>query len=291
MILDFFADQGFWPNLVKQALAAGVVAALTFVISRAKGFWRGRTFRRIFGKGIKGSEDIVVSVPLWRAIPGDIPGDRSKKRFEKAGHPAPHFHYGPDEMYNRQDMFAAAHILNVLNTHLEKEVNYSNDYETPHWDQKTVVLIGAPSANEHVRYYLEELRQRRPNEVFPCFLVHDETDDASAGARIHDPKSGKEYRSDGKYDYGLVLRLPNVFSKNSNHFVFLIAGIHEWSTREAGRLFNARWNTLGQESWRRRLLRLLQPWTWHEPSPPAGFIFRMNHGEQGRGTGRSLDDD
>jgi hypothetical protein len=283
---DLFADQGFWFNLVKQLLAAGVVAGLTFLIARAKGFRRGRTFRRIFGKGIRNSEDIILSVPLWRAIPGN----RSEKRFIKAGHPAPRLHYGPDEMYNRQDMFAAAHVLNVLNTHLDKEVKYSNDYEKADWDQKTVVLIGAPSGNEHTRYYLDEHKQRRPKEVFPCFLEHNETDDTRAGARIHDPKSGKEYRSDEKYDFGLVLRLPNVFSKGSNHFVFVIAGIHEWSTREAGRLFNARWSTLGQEPWWRRLLRLLQPWTWHEPSPAAGFIFRMNYGEHGIGTGGSLDD-
>lgn len=247
-----------------------LIAILIWLWGHAKAFWRMRTFRKIFGKGIRNSDDIVVSVPLWRAIEGK----RHIPRFETAGRGAL---YGPDEMYNRQDMFAAAHVLNVLNTHLDKEVKYSNDWDTPDWDQKTLVLIGSSSANSHARYYLKVHAERRPDDVFPCFLefTGGETNELGALVCIHDRKSGKEYRSDNDWDYGLVLRLPNVLSKGSDHFVFLVAGIHEWSTREAGRLFNARWSTLGQEGRWRRFLRLVRPWKWYEPSPPAGFVFRM----------------
>ena len=286
MVLDSLMDAEFVKTLVKQLLAAGAAAGLGFALARGRHYLRMRKFRRVFGKQIRKGDDVVLSVPLWRAIPKS----RAESRFMKIGPGGIELAlYGPDQMYNRQDMFAAAHVLNVLNSHLANEVTYSNDAQSPHWDQKTLVLIGSPSSNFHARYYLDEHRERRPHDVFPFFCDITETDESRARACILDPRTGKEYRSDDKWDYGIVLRLPNVFSRRSDHFVFLVAGIHEWSTREAGRLFNGAWRTLEQQTWKRRLLRWLQPRKWREPSPPAGFIFQMSYGEDGIGTGSVLE--
>jgi hypothetical protein len=285
MIFDFFGGKEFAWSLAEKLLAGAVVAVLTLVFARGRQYLGMRKFKKIFGKGIANSDDVVLSVPLWSALPKS----REEPRFAKIGPSGTELSlYGPDQMYNRQDMFAAAHVLNILNSHLDEEVTYSNDSQSPQWDQKTLILIGSPTSNFHARYYLDTHVERRPQDVFPTSTEIAATDETGARACIVDPKTGTEYRSDGKHDFGLVLRLANVFSSDPDHFVFLVAGIHEWSTREAGRLFNTRWRTIGQTTPGRRLLRLLQPGKWHKPAPPAGFIFQMSYGEEGIGTGTVL---
>jgi hypothetical protein len=43
-------------------------------------------------------------------------------------------------------------------------------------------------------------------------------------------------------DYGIVLRLPNIFEGNRKFYIFLVGGIHAPSTREAARLLNELWS-------------------------------------------------
>jgi hypothetical protein len=278
-------DIDFLLPLVKNLLGAGAAAALVYLAGRLRHYRRKKIFQRCFGSGVVTAKDVVMTVPLWCSIEGE----RKVPRFvKKSPGRTEQRHYGPDQMYNRQDMLAAAHVLSVLNSHFEEEVSYSNDGEIAIWDQKTVVLIGSPLVNFHGQDYLDKYKQERPNDLFPYFLDRPERKQTGGDLEICDPRNGETYRSDDKNDYGLVLRLPNVFSKDATRHVFLIAGIHEWSTREAGRLFNAQWRTLGEEGLLRRLVRAVLPRRWQEAPAPAGFVFRMNWGENGIGTGMKL---
>ena len=267
--------------VVKYLLWPAATAIGGYAVGRARDLLRMRTFRRIFGKGVRKSEDVVVSVPLWRAIGSE----RSTPRFVTMDDGGPsQIHHGPDNMYNREDMFTAASVLNVIGNHLEKEIKYSDDTETPEWNKKTAILIGSPNVNFHARSYFRRHASERPNELFPNFRRIEKSDDASGGLCIYDPKTEKEFRCDKDTDYGLVLRVENVLSNNANHFVFLLAGINASSTREAGRLFNDQWSKLGKE---RPALRRLLLWIsfqlWRKAPPPLGFVFRMTRDMAGTG--------
>lgn len=294
MLEHIFSSPIFEHSAVKavEEITVGIVVAILggiagFFISRIGEAVRWIRFRAVFGKAITKADDIVLSVPLWLALPKS----RDTARFQKSGlNQAQQQLYGPDQMFNRQDMIAAAHILSVLNNHFESEVHYSNDTAGTNWDQKTLILVGSPISNLHAVRYLESHMAKRPQDNFPYFKTM--TEDETTGARgyIHDPSIGTDLRLDEKIDYGIVLRLPNIYSRSSNHYVFLVAGIDEWSTREAGRLFAEHWREIGQRKFGSALLGWLMFWKWRDRPPPTGFIFQMDcvakdRREEGCGTG------
>jgi hypothetical protein len=234
-------------------------------------------FRKTFGKHVRNATDIVVSVPLWRARP--LPN--REPRFLKTGaHHQDEKLYGPDEMFNRQDMLAAAHILDVVGRRFPKEVQYTNDSKNLDWSRSTILTIGSPIANLHAELILKMIKSRdaqTPNGQgdsamftdLPVFRDIVENGETGARSFIYDPASRKEYRSSQGVDYGLVLRLPNIFAAPKRFFIFFIAGIHACSTREAAAMFRKEWENLARRGNR-----------------PSGFLFKMKF--EMPGTGRIL---
>jgi hypothetical protein len=205
--------------------------------------YRKRSFWRTFGQGVRKPGDIVISVGLWTAIEGD----RCVPRFFKEDGLDLRQHYGPSRMYNVGDMGAAASVLSIVANHFPGPTTYTNDEDQTDWNAKTVIMIGTPVANVSTGYYLRRYAEQSFAEGLPSF--EDMSEDATNGARYSIRIPGKTadedkfLKSSARKDYGMIVRLPNIFAADGRFFVFLLAGIHDASTREAGRLLHAQWAT------------------------------------------------
>lgn len=232
-------EVGFVGDFAKSfVLASGSIVA-GYCIRSGVEYYRMRKFRRAFGQGVKKPDDLMISVPLWRALEGD----RSAARFLKAdSFGTREEYYGPGEMYNVDDMGAAAFLLNVIGNHFSEPVAYTNDAARADWNARTVLVIGSPAANYHARYYMRKYLEARNGLQIPHFV--DIVEDNVTGARAAVKVPGREdlMMSSEQKDYGLILRIPNIFSPDGRFFVFLIAGIHAASTREAARLLKELWS-------------------------------------------------
>jgi len=239
-------------------LIAGGGTALGFLYHRYRSFVRFRQFQKVFGRNVQESDDISISVPLWLAMERV----RSDQRFVKQDiFGNKEYLYGPSEMYNREDMIAAAFVINVLGRHFPNQVNYVNDSEELAWNRRSVVLVGAPTSNYHARFALAQTEE----EVLAKAVVFDEIDEGEHGSRcrLRYSQSGEIWQADDETDYGLVMRIRHPSQTDSHNFVFFVAGIHAESTREAGRIFSEYWQKLD------------------DGKSPNGFVFRMLRGVAG----------
>lgn len=260
-------------GIITSLLASGVFALGGFSWPKVERRYRLKRFRKTFGEDVQKAADIVVSVPLWRALPLK----NRESRFLKAGAHNHHEElYGPDEMFNRQDMRSAAYVVNVFGNQFAQEVKYTNDSEELSWTSKTVVIIGAPVANLHGALILATIRERIASKKsdqdgkdilknLPEFKDMKEDEKTGARSYIFDPVSGREFRASRATEYGMVLRIPNIFADPRRFFIFFVGGIHASSTREAGRLFNEHWTRLAKGA------------------TASGFIFEMAFEEPGTG--------
>jgi hypothetical protein len=248
---------GVFGDFLKGIFVASSSAIAGYALRSLVEYYRMRKFRKVFGSGVREPNDLMISVPLWQALEGD----RRVNRFLKADASGTREeYYGPSEMYNADDMVAAAYVLNVIGNHFSQPVEYTNDKADAKWNQKTVIIIGSPAANYHARYYMERFGLSLPH------FEHIEEDNVTgARAVVKIPETGEVKRSGGGKDYGLIVRMPNLFCGNGEFFVFLVAGIHAASTREAARLLNKEWN--------RKFLK----------TSSAGIVFEMDHGKEGTG--------
>lgn len=240
-------------------IAAGGTA-LGFLYQRYRKYVRFRKFQRVFGRNVEQADDVSISVPLWMAMERS----RSDQRFIKQDiFGNKEYLYGPSEMYNREDMIAAAFAINILGRYFPNQVNYVNDSEELAWNRRSIILIGAPTSNYHSRFALAQIG----NDVLSDAVMFEEIDEAQHGSRcrLRHPKSGETWQSDHETDYGLVMRVRHPSQTDDENFVFFVAGIHAESTREAGRMFSEFWKTLdGEEA-------------------PNGLVFRMLRGVAGTG--------
>jgi hypothetical protein len=237
--MDFWGSTHLVEDFLKGITVAAGSATVGYGLRGLIGYIHARRFRRVFGHGVLRPDDLMISVPLWRALEGS----RDVPRFLKAdsfGHRAEF--YGPSEMYNADDMVAAAYLLNIIGNHFSEPIMYTNDAMRADWNAKTVFILGSPTANYHARFYIDRFAAEKPNAMFPCFVDIKEDDVTGARVGIKLPDKRELLLSSKEKDYGLVLRFPNFFATNRNFFVFLIAGIHAPSTREAARLLNELWN-------------------------------------------------
>jgi hypothetical protein len=231
---------GFFGDFAKQFIVASGSIAAGYCMRSVVDLYHKRTFRRAFGQGVQRPTDIVISVPLWRALEHD----RSVPRFLKAdSFGARDEYYGPSEMYNVDDMGAAASVLSIIANYFPQQATYTNDAAQPDWNAKTVIIIGSPIANFHARRYIYRYMENHSIENIPSFeeIIEDSTTGARTVIRI--PGKDEPKRSSIEKDYGLLLRLPNIFCADGKHFVFILAGIHAASTREAARLLRELWPT------------------------------------------------
>jgi hypothetical protein len=240
-------------------VCAGVAG---YLLGRAKEFFRMRKFRMVFGHGVISSSDLTVSAPLWFAPDTK----REHPRFVKADYFGNRANlHGPDEVYSRDDMLAATYIINVIGNHFFELPLYSNDAEEPIWNSKTIIILGAPLANYHAKFYLDRIRSSKIYENIPIFAEFEETEETGSACCIHIPKSNTNFQFDKKRDYGVVLRIPSIFAAKKQNYVFIIAGISSYSTQEAGRLFNMLWPSLANKK------------------RANGFVFEMDYQKPGTG--------
>lgn len=219
-------------------IPAVVGVILTVSWARGQEGIRFRRLRKAFGRRITSHRDVAISVPLWIALENS----RLAVRFAKRDHlGAEEVYYGPDEMFNRNDMFATASVINLFGDFFSRPVLYINDRDEPAWADKAVVIIGAPVANFHSRRFCEDVMSN-PGLAFMPRLI-EVPEDSVTGARtmITIPSQGLEFQSSNEKDYGAVLRFANPYREEGEFYVFVVAGIHADSTQEAGRILREHW--------------------------------------------------
>jgi hypothetical protein len=233
-----YVSDGVGFFLKSAAVAAGSALA-GYCLRGAVDYYRMNKFKKVFGAGVKKADNLMISVPLWRALKND----RKVPRFLKADSSGTRAeYYGPDEMYNVDDMGAAAHVINVIGNHFTEPVTYTNDSIEADWKAKSVIIIGSPTANYHAEFYLTQFEARGTGAKLPQFIKIDEDEVTGARAAIKIPGEKEPRFSSSEEDYGVVLKMPNLYNREFN--VFLIAGIHAPSTREAARFVRQLWYEL-----------------------------------------------
>lgn len=219
------------------AVFAGLVgSAATVAWVKGQSAIRFRRLRKAFGRSISSHKDIMLSVPLWLGLTAP----RSTHRYARRSFDgSEEVHHGPDEMFNRNDMFAAASIINLFGDFFSKPIVYVNDRDEPNWAKSSVIIIGAPVANFHARRLLGALTPEQRDRL-PLFEAVPEDDKTGAKSRILVTISGREFSSNSQKDFGAVLRLSNPYSPLES-YIYIVAGIHAESTQEAARLLRDEW--------------------------------------------------
>jgi hypothetical protein len=248
-------------GIIQNAMWSVIAAILTVGYFYVLKNLRYRAFHSVFGYNVQDSNDIIITVPLWKALENTRTAPRFLKRQSHANYEEL---YGPSEMYSREDVVAAAHILSIIEKHLKKEVCYKNDSEEIIWGKGTIVIIGAPIANYHADCIINSDPIRKLNNI-PAFIDCEENDETKCRSYIFNPLSNKKYISTDNRDYGMVIRFPNVFADSPGYYIFVVGGIHAESTRESGKMFNENWKKLSNKD------------------GISGFIFEMSRGIPGTG--------
>ncbi len=229
--------------------------------------------RKAFGTIIKDGRGINISLPIWEAIRKE----RSEFRFLRNGPDGEsEKYYGPDVMINKNDMIAAKYVNDIfVDKFRHSPVAYVYDTDKPYLNDTTFIVIGSPKANFHVRYFLDYYPdssiKSAANPVLPYKFVDIEESEAT-GAKVKILKTidGKLFESDEHKDYGIVMRIINMHGKYKSNYIFIIAGIHETSTAEAGYMLKSHW----------------KKFVGH--APVKGFLFEMKRGHEY--TGKIIDD-
>lgn len=219
-------------------VASGIAGyALNHTLNFIKEKIKYRDLRACFGEVVHDADDIRLCVPLWTSK--DVNRDETRYlKQDSFGYSEPL--YGPNEVFNRNDVRATAYVVNLFGKYFSEQVEYTNDREPTDWNNKTVILIGGLIANLHARYYLDKKIPDLARKV-AHFIEIEETAESGQRCVIYDPLEKRRYASDDAVDYGVICRYENVFSAKGTSYVFVVGGIHEESTEEACLLLNRNW--------------------------------------------------
>lgn len=241
MLTEIVEIDAFVPAIVENIAVGAVGYGAKYSYDMLRIWYRYSRFRQIVGSGVKTEDNIIITVPLWRAL--DRP--RHEKRFLKADYMEGREElYGPDEMFNRQDMIGAASVLTVLGNYFENNIGYANDSEHISWAGHSIFCVGAPTSNFHTKLALE---RGLPKDRGVMFEDLDERVNFGRCCLV-DRSSAQRWVSNEHDDYGVVMRLPNFSANAGQHYVFVVAGLHAESTQEAGRMLEKHWKLLGKKS-------------------------------------------
>lgn len=216
----------------------GVVITSSFGIRR---YLRFRRLRAAFGRKIGQNKDIALSLPHWTTIPKS----RQETRFVRKDYGGiAHEYYGPDNVFAEKDVRAAASISSIFGDYFRKQLRLIADSDEANWEETTVITIGSPIANFHCERFYKQLASRKEYDAIPRFCCIEEDDtsksklkivlDAASLTPVPGHTLANELFSSDTVDYGIVLRLTNIHAPRGDHYVFVAAGIHAASTREAG---------------------------------------------------------
>ena len=193
----------------------------------------------VFGRGVSSPEGVIMSLGKWKTIPNV---NRSC-RFTKVTRNGYEEHYGPDDMVNVYDMRAAFFIDNVFAKNFRRSpIKHAFDDEEIDFREKTAILIGSQLANKHVNQLMEELERSKVIDRLPfSFERIEENSDSKAKLIIVNHIENCVYESSDDYEYGMIMRLQNIYCGNCAHYIFVVAGMHQESTEEAGFIFPTVW--------------------------------------------------
>lgn len=209
-----------------------VTFALGWFVQTLRKKLKFRTFCRVFGKVAEDSDNLIISIPLWRVQ--DAP--HSTVRFEKEGlEGGVEEDYGPNDTVSYDDLNATAQIASILAEFYPKPITYSLDNDRNlELEGKTIIMIGAPLANIRARGVFEIVE----TSLFD-YIDQEETAEHPARTAIRDKKKNTLYDCSGDREYSMVLRIPNY--RTPEGYFFIVSGPHASGTLAAATYLRTHW--------------------------------------------------
>ncbi|MBD3230241.1 MAG: hypothetical protein GF329_18830 [Candidatus Lokiarchaeota archaeon] len=187
-------------------------------------------FCKVFGKVVENSDNLVISIPLWRVK--EAP--RDTYRFRKIGIDGKEEkYYGPSDLVAFADLEAVNQISSFISKFYSDPVQFKldNDKNFKIFG-KTIIVIGSTVSNSLTRKILNS------NKHLPfCFEEQEETLEHPAALCIKDNKSKILYDCSWEWQYSMVMRIPN---KPMGYF-FIVAGPHAEGTLGAALFLKSNW--------------------------------------------------
>jgi len=210
------------------------VVAITFVLTKSHYYFtkyrKFKKFKAVFGSGVSLSKDIAFSLPLWSALKGENRGDRYNKSLHDSDGNIIHSEnlYGPDQTYAKADILGVNNILVLVNKYIVDPVDFISDNEEISSEEKSVIYVGAPIANYHVR----EILDSNKSISWDIDLI-DTVETKECPERFFFKKDEEEFHTDDKYGYAAIYKC----KLHPKYISYLIFGQHESGTEAATRFF------------------------------------------------------
>ena len=203
-----------------------------------------RRFKRAFGFVVDGGSNFAVSIPLWRLKSND----RNVPRFVKVNPwQAGNFEefYGPSETFSSDDTKASRELAAILAEVFPHPPLIVPDSQVVQFENKTVLMIGAPIANFHARSIFQDdlfgLGSTRPY----IFVEKEETAESPSRVYLYDTQARKSYPGDQGHDMAIVQRVKNPVCEEG--YLFIVAGSHAEGTFGAARYLRRNWESIAKQ--------------------------------------------
>lgn len=225
-----------------------IAFTLGWLVRRIQRQRKFQAFLQVFGQVAKTSQNILISLPLWKLKEAS----RDITRFHKLGFDGTaEEYYGPDDQIAFDDLEASAQVSSILAEFFPSPINYSLDNEKElDATGKTIFLLGSPQANTRTRRIL-----RHANQPYFEFIDLAETEDHPSRIAIRDKTDNTVYDSTGTWHYSVVLRVPK--DEMPTSYFFIISGDHPMGTLAAATYLKKHWED------------------FKEANPTAGVLLQM----------------
>jgi len=241
MIFDFF----FLIEGIALWIITSILAYFLGSIRRIKNFLKKRGLKQFFGKNAKEPDRINIIIPVLQPMGEVIDGKviyHYKKYFDKEEKTWS----GPENVMAVEDVRAAASLMSLLKPLTPQTLEPITDKEKlDGWD-RCLICIGSPLSNAKAEHLMEDID---PSVVS---WVEVPKDPYNQRLRVH----GELFISTQKKDYGLILKIENKHSKGD--FVFIIAGITQFGTKETARYLKEKWKKLNNKADRKPFICVIK---------------------------------
>ena len=203
-----------------------------------------RRFKRAFGFVVDGGSNFAVSIPLWTLKSND----RDVPRFVKvnpwqAGKSEEFF--GPSETFSSEDTKASRELAAILAEVFPQPPLILPDSQGVQYENKTVLMIGAPIANFHARGIFQEdvlgLGSTRPY----IFVEKEESAASPSRVYLYDSQTRNGHHADHVHDAAIVQRVRNPYCDDG--YLFIVAGSHAEGTFGAARYLRKNWESIAKQ--------------------------------------------